>query len=100
MKIQVLPPARAELADAAAYYEQQQGGLGLRLWVEVDLHIEWIARNPAIPRLRSGGYRRVNLKTFPYYLAYIDRGDTLWILAIANAYCRPEYWIGRMKSAD
>jgi len=100
MKIQVLPPARAELVDAVASYERQEGGLGFRLWEEVDLHVDWIARNPSIPRMRLGGYRRVNLKTFPYYLAYISRSDSIWILAIANAYRQPEYWIERIKEAD
>jgi len=41
------------------------------------------------------GYRRVNLKTFPYYIAYIVREDTLWILAIAHSHSKPEYWILR-----
>ena len=51
--------------------------------------------NAAIPRLRKGGYRRVNLKVFPFYIAYIIREDTLWIIAIAHSHRKPEYWIKR-----
>ena len=36
MTIHVLPEARLELQDATDYYEQQQPGLGRRLWIEVD----------------------------------------------------------------
>ena len=50
-----------------------------------------------MPRLRPRGYRRVNLKVFGYYIAYDIWADTIWILAIAHARRRPEYWIGRRK---
>jgi len=39
MKIQFLPPARAELVQAAAFYDEQQRGLGWRFWEEVDEHL-------------------------------------------------------------
>ena len=73
MIIEFLPEAKAELLDAVAYYEGELPGLGQRFWDEIDHHIEWIAENPRVPRLRAGGYRRVNLSVFPYYLAYIIR---------------------------
>jgi len=100
MSIQVLPPARAELVDAANYYERQQIGLGWRLWEEVDQYIQWIAQNPTVPRLRAGHYHRVNLRHFPYYVAYIVRRDVIWILAIASAKRLPEYWITRLKEME
>lgn len=99
MAVQVLFEARAELIDAVTYYEGELDGLGRRLWDEVDEHVQWIIRNHEVPRLRESGYRRVNLKIFPYYLAYIVRGSTIWILAIAHSHKHPEYWIDRKKSA-
>ena len=95
MNIKVLPEARAELQDAVAYYEGELSGLGQRLWEEVDHHIEWIERNYEVPRLRPGGYRRVNLKLFPYYVSYVVRDSNIWILAVAHGHMRPEYWIDR-----
>jgi plasmid stabilization system protein ParE len=98
MTIRVVPEARRELRDAADFYEQQQPGLGRRLWQEVDEHIVWIAGHSEVPRLRAGGYRRVNLRIFPYYIAYIIRSNGLWILAIAHTHRQPEYWIEREKT--
>lgn len=98
MTIEVLPEAGFEFGDAIAYYEKQQDGLGKRFWIEVDRHVTWIARNSELPRLRPGGYRRVNLRTFPYYIAYIVRGAKIWILAVANAHRTPEYWVERKRS--
>lgn len=98
MNVKFLPEARAELLDAVAYYEGELSGLGLRLWEEVDQHISWIERNCEVPRLRPGGYRRVNLKLFPYYISYIVRQPVIWILAVAHGHTRPEYWIDRPKT--
>jgi toxin ParE1/3/4 len=98
MIVKFLPEAHAELLDAVAYYEGELSGLGLRLWEEVDQHIAWIERNYEVPRLRPGGYRRVNLKRFPYYISYIVREPVIWILAMAHGHTRPEYWINRPKT--
>ena len=95
MKKIILQQAFKELDDAISYYEAQQAGLGLRLMEEFDRHVRWILNNPTVPRIRKGGYRRVNLKTFPYYIAYIIREDILWILAMAHGHRNPEYWIDR-----
>jgi plasmid stabilization system protein ParE len=95
MIIEFLPQAKAELMDAAGYYEGELNGLGQRFWDEVDQHIVWIAENPEVPRLRDGGYRRVNLSVFPYYIAYIVRDPVIWILSIAHGRSLPEYWIDR-----
>jgi hypothetical protein len=97
MIIRVVPEARRELQGAADLYEKQQSGLGRRLWQETDEHIAWIAQHGEVPRLRFGGYRRVNLRIFPYYIAYIVRGNVLWILAIAHSHRRPDYWIDRKQ---
>nr|CBX30281.1 hypothetical protein N47_D30900 [uncultured Desulfobacterium sp.] len=77
------------------YYEEQRAGLGLRLKEEIDQHAKWITRNSDIPRIRKGGYRRVNIKVFPCYIVYIIHENILWILAIANSHKKPEYWIKR-----
>lgn len=69
MTIVVLPEAADEFDDAADYFEHQQSGLGQRFRDEVDRHVLWIAEHAELPRLRPGGYRRVNLKVFPYYVA-------------------------------
>lgn len=100
MIIKFLPQANSELTDAVAYYEGELSGLGQRLWEEVDEHIAWIERNHDVPRLRPGGYRRVNLKIFPYYVSYVVRDPEIWILAIAHGHSRPEYWIDRPKTID
>lgn len=98
MNIEFLPEARSELLDAYEYYEDQAPGLGAYFWEKVDAHIEWIARHHAVPRLREGGYRRVNLKIFPYCIAYRVRDDNIRVLAIAHGRRRPDYLVARSYS--
>ena len=95
MSLLILPQAAAELREAVEYYEGEQSGLGERLWTEIERHVRWIADNPTLPRLRPGGYRRVNIGVFPYYVAYAIRGEAVVILAISHSARLPEHWIGR-----
>src|SRR5688572_30423618 len=98
MTIVVVPQAADEFDDGVANYEDQQTGLGCRFRAEVDRQIRWIAEHVDLPRLRPGGYRRVNLKVFPYYIAYLGIGEIVWILAIAHGHRKPEYWIDRKRN--
>ena len=95
MKVRILDEAAAELADAIDRYESIESGLGVRLKEEVRSAVAWVSANPDLPRLRPKGYRRVNLKIFPYYVAYTLHSDTIWLLAVAHSSRRPEYWISR-----
>ncbi len=95
MKKIILQQAFDELNDAIAYYEKQHTGLGLKLKEDFDRHVNRILDSPSVPRIRRGGYHRVNLRVFPYYIAYIVREDILWIIAVAHGHRKPEYWIER-----
>ena len=65
MRVVVLSEAAHELDDAIDYYDEREEGLGHRLRDEVDSHIRWITEHFDVPRVRQGGYRRINLKVFP-----------------------------------
>jgi len=95
MKVEILQEAEEELNQAIVRYEEIEPGLGIRLKEEARLALRWIGNNPELPRLRPKGYRRINLKVFPYYVAYFVWADSVWILAMAHGHRRPEYWIGR-----
>lgn len=96
MTLLILGEAEREFVESIAYYESKETGLGWRFRAEVVEAVDWISRNPALPRLRRKGYRRRNLHAFPHYIAYVIREQTIWIVAIAHAYRRPEFWIERV----
>lgn len=95
MTILFVEEAQREFLDAISDYEEARAGLGQQFKDEVDRTILWIAGHPELYRVRSGSYRRINLRVFSYYIPYVVREQTLWVLAIAHAGRRPLYWISR-----
>jgi plasmid stabilization system protein ParE len=91
----ILDEAQKELTDAITHYEGIEPMLGRKLRDEVGSNLAWIQAHPKMPRLRPQGYYRVNLRTFPYYIPYIIRNNTLCVLALAHVRRRPLYWIKR-----
>jgi len=98
MRIRFVNEARAEFLNGIEYYETQQLHFGRRFKAEVEQTLLWLVEHSEACRLRPSGYRRLNLRIFPYYIPYIVRGSTLWILAIAHQRRMPEYWIRRGKT--
>lgn len=95
MTIRFVEEAQREFLDGISRYEDARAGLGRRFKGEVDRSILWIAAHRELYRVRSGSHRRINLRVFPYYIAYVAREQTLWVLAIAHTSRKPLYWISR-----
>jgi hypothetical protein len=95
VRITLLQEAQLEFLAAIGHYEAERPGLGQRFKDEVDRSLLWIAAHPELHSPRPGGYRRMNLRVFPYYIPYIIRGEMLWVLAVAHGSRKPEYWIQR-----
>jgi toxin ParE1/3/4 len=91
--IRFVEEAQNEFLDAISYYEEARAGLGARFKGTVDRNILWIADHSELYRLRPAGYRRINLRGFPYCIPYFVRGQILWVLAVAHSSRKPLYWI-------
>jgi hypothetical protein len=96
VRVELHPEADAEFAGQVEYYEGKEAGLGVRFYREVMALLQWIAENPSVPRLRTT-HRRVNLKVFPFYIAYVLADDLIWVLAVAHSRMRPGYWRRRER---
>jgi toxin ParE1/3/4 len=84
-----------EFAKQIDYYDEREAGLGQRFYREVIGCLNWISVNPTVPRFRKT-HRRVNLKVFPFYIAYVTQGDLVWVLAVAHGNKKPGYWRDRI----
>ena len=100
MIIRFVEEARNEFLDTISYYDEAHDGLGRRFKNEVDRCVLWIAEHPELHRLRSGGHRRINLRVYPYYIPYVVRGETIWVLAVAHGSRKPRYWICRRNEVS
>jgi hypothetical protein len=93
MIVKFVEEAQWEFLEAIRYYEEAEPGLGGRFSVEIGSTIRQLRTHPETYRIRSGDQRRINLKTFPYYLPFIIRGETVWVLAVAHESRKPRYWV-------
>ena len=97
MTLEFLPAAGQEAAEATAYYEQIEPGLGVRFREEVESVATAVLLHPLLWRERRGGYRRVNLPGFPFYLAYVLRGERVRVVAVGHGARRPDYFRTRLR---
>ncbi len=95
MRVELHPEAGAELIAQIEYYNDQQTGLGKPFYNEVISSLEVILKSPEIYRLRKD-HRRKNLKIFPFYIAFSLEEHRIWVLAIAHAHRKPDYWKRRI----
>ena len=87
MKISFLRESERESLETVSYYGEIRPDLGRRFKEEVDRSLLWIGDRPEVCRLRPGGYRRINLRIFPFYVPYIVREPTrgFWRLLTPDA---------------
>ena len=85
--------AREELDEAIAYYEEQRAGLGLDLANMVEQAIATIRQNPGVGSpYKATEFRRWVVERFPYLVFYAELENAIWIVAVAHARRRPDYW--------
>lgn len=67
MRIKFVDEASVEFLGISRY-EKQQPGLGGRFKAEIEHTLLWLVGHDEACRLRPGGYQRLNLRIFPYYI--------------------------------
>ena len=97
MKVSVSPAAQQELIDGAMFYAERAGReLGLAFIAEFEHARDLLSTNPEIgAQWRGSTTRRLQLRRFPYYLAYQIQPEEVRIVALAHQRRRPGYWTGR-----
>ena len=96
MKIRFLVPARTELNEAFAYYNEQRSGLGFRFSDEVKRAIKRIVEYPKAWPSLAGATRHCQVKGFPYSVIYYIRSDEFVIVAVMHGRREPRKWMERL----
>lgn len=84
-----LPEAEADVLESAAWYDEQQPGLGDRFLDELDEAVASLSRDAMAFRVRFRDVRRVNLSTFPYGVFYRVNGEVVEVLAVLHGARHP-----------
>ena len=97
-RLDIRPHALADIAEAAAWYEERQRGLGERFTREVVDAIDVLLLNPLVHRLRHRrlGVRWCFPRTFPYRIVYCCAENVVTVVAVIHAARHDRHWRERL----
>jgi toxin ParE1/3/4 len=98
--VQLHLEALAELRDSVFFYRQSGGDpLADRFKNAVEHALTAISADPLRypPSRDVPQAQRIRLVRFPFSIIYIDRPDSVWVVAVAHGSRRPGYWLARLK---
>jgi len=98
MRVEFLDPAKRELIEAVAYYNEQSEGLGYRFAAEVRRTVSRIVQYPQAWTPISERTRRCRTSGFPYGVIYQAREDVILIVAVMHLHRHPDSWRARLPS--
>ena len=84
MKYRIAREARAELFDAALYYESCRTGLGVEFQTAFEKAVARILNDPTSFAISTGNARTVFLKKFPYQIVFQVQLESVEIYAVAH----------------
>ena len=84
MTLRVRPEARADLLEAASWYEDREPGLGQALVGEVDDVIARIQAGPHHYRIAYRIARRALVRRFPFAVYFIETDASIIVIAVVH----------------
>lgn len=90
--VRLFPEAEAEVVENERWYAQRSPSTAAAFVAELDRALGLIAGAPETwPRYRRAT-RRFVLRGFPFSVVYLVHDDSVYVVAVAHAKRRPEYW--------
>ena len=97
MRIKLSAEARAELREAARWYEERRHGLGAEFADACDGAFQQIAANPGRYLHVGKGFHRYLMSRFPYVVFYEVKGELLIIAGVIHGSRNPRIWRQRLR---
>ena len=90
----ILPLAKADIREAALWYNKKQKGLGKRFTAEIRQKVHFIKQNHKASNVRYDNVRTAVLNIFPFMVHYtIDESNkTVIISAVFHTSRNPDVW--------
>lgn len=82
MKVVYHPDVQRDVSRILRHYDRIHPRLGDAFWAELNFFIQRAAENPGRFHFDSSGWRRVNLKRFPYHFLFRDTTDGIRITVV------------------
>jgi hypothetical protein len=97
MKIEILPSAMEDLADARGFYDRQSTGLGDYFLRSLLADIDSSSDLAGLHSLYFGGHHRSLAKRFPYAVYYKVAEQTVYVYAVLDCRRDPRWIRNRLK---
>jgi plasmid stabilization system protein ParE len=89
------PKLADDIRAAAMHYAEISERVLSAFWLELESVIASIERNPRIHHYDACGFRRVNMKRFPYHLLYEVEDDNIFMVVFRHDRRHPSFGTGR-----
>jgi plasmid stabilization system protein ParE len=97
MRALVLSPAQSDLAEAIAYYESKEVGLGDDFAAQFYRTLDKILRYPGMGTRFTRRTRRCRMSRFPFGVLYAVRGEVILVGAVMDLRRGPTAWHERVR---
>ena len=86
------PEATLELEQSATWYQERSDAAAKGFALAADAAINQISKTPErFPRVDQQ-HRACNLTKYPFQIIFRQNGERIYIVAVAHAKRRPDYW--------
>jgi plasmid stabilization system protein ParE len=94
-EVRLRPEAEQDLADAAAWYEEQRPGLGRQFLEETQAVLSAVAERPLAYHVVHRNARRALLRRFPFGVFFRAEPSQIVVIGILHGSRDPALWKGR-----
>lgn len=91
-RLEFRPEASADVAEAFAWYESRQSGLGGLFEADLDRTLQQIAAMPEAGRIVHRTLRRGHLRRFPFAVYYVVDMASVVIRGVLHTSRHPREW--------
>ena len=92
LPVLVRDAATADLAEAAEWYEQRRGGLGVEFLRAARALLAGIGRTPLQFPIARGELRRARVRRFPYIVYFFPGPTQVVVVAVLHGRRDPRAW--------
>jgi len=92
LPLTIRPEAERDLEEAAAWYEQQRGGLGCEFLDRVQEALRAIAEQPRLYPVVHRHARRALARRFPFGIYYVMEHERIVVVAVMHGSRDPRRW--------
>jgi toxin ParE1/3/4 len=96
-QLRLLEHAEFDLDESAAWYDEQEPGIGEEFMTETRMAIRRILDNPDTYPIVRGNVRRFVMKRFPFLIYYTSDVNELTVLRVIHSSREPDEWKKRTK---